>query len=103
MPCAIRSTGSASATSAGAKFGGHGLDWRGVSFGISHRERPYLKVDERSRPAFEAVGMGPFRTNGRQTLKSYYEMPTIAIGDPEALLSRDREANRAARSSPIPG
>ena len=32
-----------------AIFGGHGLYWRGVIFGISHRERLYLKVDERSK------------------------------------------------------
>ena len=30
-------------------FGGHGLYWRGVIFGIVFRDRLYLKVDERSR------------------------------------------------------
>ena len=39
-------------------FGGHGLYWRGVIFAISYRERLYLKVDDRSRPAFEARGHG---------------------------------------------
>ena len=89
--------------SARAMFGGHGLYWRGVIFGIAHRERLYLKVDERSKPAFEARGMGPFRPNERQTLKSYYEVPPEVLADPEALLSWAGEAIRAGQSSESPG
>jgi len=99
----MRSTGWASATPSAATFGGHGFYWRGMIFGISHRERLYLKVDDRPRPAFEALGMGPFRPNERQTLKSYDELPPIVLDDPEALLSWAGEAIRVARSSPIPG
>ena len=86
-----------------AMFGGHGLYWRGVIFAIAHRERLYLKVDEQSRPAFEARGMGPFRPNERQTLKSYYEVPPEVLDDPEALLSWAGEAIRAGQSSESPG
>ena len=89
--------------SARAMFGGHGLYWRGVIFAIPYRERLYLKVDERSRPAFEARGMGPFRPNERQTLKSYYEVPPEVLADPEALLSWAGEAIRAGQSSESPG
>ena len=89
--------------SARAMFGAHGLYWRGVIFAISHRERLYYKVDERSRPAFEARGMGPFRPNERQTLKSYFEVPPEVLADSEALLSWSREAIRAAQSSAGPG
>ncbi len=70
-----------------AMFGRHGLYWRGVIFGILFWDRLYLKVDEWSRPDFEAVGMGPFRPNERQTLKSYCEVPPIVLDDTEALLS----------------
>ncbi len=89
--------------SARAMFGGHGLYWRGVIFGILFRGKLFLKVDERSRPDFEAVGMGPFHPNERQTLKSYYEVPPLILDDPEALLSWAREAIRAGQSSESPG
>ena len=84
-------------------FGGRGLYWRGVIFGLLFRDRLYLKVDARSRPDFEAVGMGPFRPNDRQTLKSYYEVSPEVLADPEALLSWAREAIRAGQSSESPG
>jgi DNA transformation protein and related proteins len=83
-------------------FGGHGFYWRDVIFAISYRERLYLKVDDRSRPAFEARGMGPFRPNERQTLKSYFEVPPEVLDDPEALLSWAGEAIRAAQESQGP-
>jgi DNA transformation protein and related proteins len=89
--------------SARAMFGAHGLYWRGVIFAIAHEERLYLKVDERSRPAFEARGMEPFRPNERQTLRSYYEVPPDIVTDPEALLSWAGEAIRAGQSSESPG
>jgi DNA transformation protein len=84
-------------------FGGHGLYWRGTIFGIVFEDRLYLKVDDRSKSEFESRGMGPFRPNERQTLKSYYEVPPEVLGDPEALVSWAREAIRAARSSTCPG
>ena len=83
-------------------FGGHGFYWRDVIFAITYRERLYLKVDERSRPAFEARGMGPFRPNERQTLKSYYEVPPEVLDDTEALHSWAGEAIRAAQESQGP-
>jgi DNA transformation protein and related proteins len=85
-----------------AMFGGYGIYWRGVIFAISYRERLYFKVNDQSRPAFEALGMGPFRPNDRQTLKSYYEVPQIVLDDTEALLSWAGEAIRAAQESQGP-
>ena len=78
-------------------FGGHGFYWRGVIFAIAYRERLYFKVDERSRPAFEARGMRPFRPNERQTIKSYFEVPPEVLSDPETLLSWAEEAIRAGQ------
>ena len=86
-----------------AMFGGHGVYWRGIIFAIVHAERLYLKVDEQSQPDFEARGMGPFRPNERQTLKSYYEVPPEVLGDREALLSWAHEAIRAGQASASPG
>ena len=84
-------------------FGGHGIYWGDTIFGIAFRGRLYLKVDEWSRASFESKGMGPFRPNERQTIKSYYEVPPDVLADPEALLSWAREAIRAGMDSRPPG
>ena len=79
-------------------FGGHGLYWNGTIFGIVSGGRLYLKVDDQSRGEYLARGMGPFRPNERQTLKSYYELPQDVRDDPEALLAWAKEAIRVARA-----
>ena len=86
-----------------AMFGGVGLYWRDVIFGIVFRDRLYLKVDDRSRPEYERRGMGPFRPNERQTLKAYYEVPPDVLDDAEALTSWVRQAIRAGMVSQRPG
>jgi DNA transformation protein and related proteins len=78
-------------------FGGHGIYWRCTIFGIFFRDRLFLKVDDRSRGDYLARGMGPFRPNDRQTLKSYHEVPPGVLADPEALLSWAKEAIRAGQ------
>jgi DNA transformation protein len=83
-------------------FGGHGLYWRDTIFAIVFGGRLCLKVDERSKGDFVSRGMGPFRPNERQTLKSYFEVPTELLADSEALLSWAGEAIRAAQSSAGP-
>lgn len=55
-------------------FGGHGLYWRETIFAILFRDRLYLKVDEQSKGDYLTRGMGPFRPNERQTLKSYFRL-----------------------------
>jgi DNA transformation protein len=83
-------------------FGGHGIFWRNVIFGMVFRERLYLKVDEQSKGEYLDRGMGPFRPNERQTLKSYYEVPPEILDDREELLSWAREAIRAGQDSQEP-
>lgn len=73
-------------------FGGAGLYCEGVFFAIIHRGRLYFKTDETTRPAYEAQGMGPFRPNARQTLKTYYEVPADVIEDCDALAEWARRA-----------
>src|SRR3954451_9279465 len=73
-------------------FGGHALYWHETIFGIVFGDRLYLKVDDRSKADFLSRGMGPFRPNERQTLRSYYEVPPDVPGNPEALLSWVKEA-----------
>src|SRR4051794_6157980 len=80
-------------------FGGHGIYWRDVIFGMVFRDRLYLKVDDQSKHEYLAAGMRPFRPNDRQTLKSYYEVPPEILDDREVLLSWAREAIRAGEES----
>jgi DNA transformation protein len=83
-------------------FGGHGIYWNDVIFGILFRGRLYFKVDEESKGDYLARGMGPFRPNERQTLKSYYEVPPEVLEDPEVILSWAREAIRVGQESMRP-
>jgi DNA transformation protein len=79
-------------------FGGYGLYWRETIFGILFEDKLYLKVDDRSKADFVSRGMGPFRPNERQTLKSYFEVPPDVLDDAEELLAWAKEAIRAAQS-----
>ena len=80
-------------------FGGHGLYGRDVIFGMVFHERLYIKVDDQAKGEYVSRGMGPFRPNERQTLKSYFEVPPEDLDDREALLSWAREAIRAGQES----
>ena len=80
-------------------FGGHGLYWRDVIFGMVFQERLYFKVDDQAKGQYVSRGMGPFRPNERQTLKSYFEVPPEVLDDREALLSWARQAIRAGQES----
>lgn len=81
-------------------FGGSGIYWRDVIFGIFFGGKLYLKVDDRSKGDYLARGMGPFRPSERQTLRSYYEVPPDVLEDGEALLSWAGEAIRAGQATP---
>ena len=68
-----------------AMFGGLGLYHRDVFFGILHKGRLYFKTNDRTRPAYEKLGMKPFRPSDKQTLKNYYEVPPDILENGEEL------------------
>ena len=68
-----------------AMFGGYGLYRRDAFFGIIHKGRLYFKTNDETRAAYVRYGMKPFRPNGKQTLKTYYEVPADIIEDVEQL------------------
>src|SRR4051794_12375830 len=82
-----------------AMFGGHGLYARATLFGIVFNGRLYLKTDESTAGRYERLGMGPFRPNDKQVLRSYYEVPADVLEGRAKLLEWAREAARAARSA----
>jgi DNA transformation protein len=68
-----------------AMFGGYGIYRGDVFFGIVSRSRLYFKTGPLTRRDYVAKGMGPFKPNARQTLKSYYEVPADVLEDAETL------------------
>jgi DNA transformation protein and related proteins len=66
-------------------FGGFGLYRDETFFGIVHRGKLFLKIDESTVGAYRKHKMKPFRPNAKQTLKSYYQVPVEIIEDADAL------------------
>ena len=75
-----------------AMFGGHGLYQRDRFFGIIHKGRLYFKTNGVTQPAYASRGMLPFRPNGKQILKHYYEVPVDILEDAEQLMLWARSA-----------
>lgn len=66
-------------------FGGYGLYYRGIFFGILSRGQVYFKTSDETRPEYVERGMAYFQPNARQRLTSYYEVPADVIEDAESL------------------
>ena len=67
-------------------FGAAGLYYDDVIFAIIGGEDVYIKVDEETRPAFEAAGSGPFTfemKSGKLEAMSYWRLPESAADDAE--------------------
>jgi DNA transformation protein and related proteins len=63
-----------------------GLSSNGLFFAIIADDVLYLKADETTRLAFEAVGARPFLPYGDPARPmSYYEAPAAALEDPDLL------------------
>lgn len=81
-------------------FGGHGFYLGPVFFAIVYGDRVYVKTDDDTSAWFESRGMGTFRPNERQELKSYYEVPPDTVEDRAELLDVAAGAVRAAAELP---
>mgnify|MGYP001208110480 CR=1 FL=1 len=66
-------------------FGGHGLYQDETFFGIVHKGKLFFKIDDNTVDAYRKRKMKPFRPNGKQTLKSYYQVPVEIIEDADVL------------------
>ena len=80
-------------------FGATALWLDGVVFGLIFEDRLYLKVDDLSRPDFEAAGqesLGYQRQGRPAALKSFYTMPEDAMDDADAALAWARRGIDAA-------
>jgi DNA transformation protein len=77
-------------------FGGVGLYADDLFFALIDDDVLYLKVDDETRPRYEARGMTPFRPTDEMSM-SYYPLPDGALDDTEELRSWACEAVEAAR------
>lgn len=74
-------------------FGGLGLYCDGAIFAIVAKDRIYLKIDDETRPIFEAEGLEPFRPRaGKSTVMPYFMMPEAALDDDDVLVRWGRMA-----------
>jgi len=93
--------GSLGAISVRNMFGGGGVYCDGVMFALIANGVIYLKADARSRPGFEAEGLGPFVYHGKAkpVAMSYWRVPERLLDDPDEAVDWGREAVRAARDA----
>lgn len=67
-------------------FGGVGIYSNDVFFALVAGDELYLKVDDSTRPDYEALGIGPFRPYGPEgEAMQYYPLPEALLEDVEAL------------------
>ena len=65
-----------------AMFGGLGIYSGGRIFALVDDDVLYLKVDDATRPDFEAAGMGPFRPFGPEgEVMQYWQLPEGILDD----------------------
>jgi DNA transformation protein len=86
--------------SARRMFGGYGLYCQGAMLGLIARDTLYLRVDDRNRPDFLAVGARAFSYRrgqaGEVEIKGYMECPPDIIEEAEAMVGWARRALAAA-------
>lgn len=87
--------------SARSMFGGHGLFWHGTMFGLVAADTLYLRTDARNRPAYEALGLTPFKpwAEKRIVLHAYYPLPEAVLEDPDEAVLWAKGAIDAAQAA----
>jgi DNA transformation protein and related proteins len=81
-------------------FGGVGIYAGELFFALLADDTLYLKVDDSTRPEFEARGLSPFRPYGEESEgMHYYRAPDDLLEDPEELRRWAEKAVGVARRS----
>ena len=90
--------------SARRMFGAVGLYSGELFFGLIDDDMLYLKVDDETRPAYEALGMKPFQPYGDGTMSmNYQQLPEDVLEDVESLRQwsgRALDVARRAKANP---
>lgn len=93
-------------------FGGAGVYRDGAMFGLIADDTLYFKVDDATRPRFEAEGSGPFTymtRNGSNTIATYWRVPERLFEDADelaqwagdAIAIAERLAARKPKAKPV--
>jgi DNA transformation protein len=80
-------------------FGGAGVYFKDQMFALIADDRIYLKVNDETRPSFEAEGLKPFvfqMKSGELVAMSYFEVPPRLLDDPDELARWARRAYETA-------
>lgn len=79
-------------------FGGVGLYYEGLFFGLISSDTLYFRVDDDNRPDYEALGMNRFRPYKDKPHLSfnYYEVPAHVLEDTDELVVWARRSLQAA-------
>jgi len=80
-------------------FGGVGLYADGLFFAVIDNDILYLKVDDSTRPEFEAAGLGPFRPYNDERTMNYHEVSVEILEDREELARWAKKAVDVATRS----
>jgi DNA transformation protein len=79
-------------------FGGVGIYAGDAFFALIDDDTLYFKVDDATRPTYNALGMGPFRPFGDEGAEmQYYQVAEELLEDPHALASWAADAVAVAR------
>jgi len=81
----IDSLASWAPVSARGMFGGFGIYRDDRMFALIAYDTFCIKVDETSRPEFEAAGLAPFTYGENRVVMAYYHPPVTAMDDPQEL------------------
>ena len=89
-------------------FGGAGVYCDGLFFALLDDDELFLKVDDVSRPAFEAAGLGPFifrPKDGPPVAMAYHHAPETIFDDEDEMrrwagLAIDAARRAAVRKAP---
>jgi len=78
-------------------FGGAGLYYDGLFFGLIAGDALYFKVDDQNRPTYEAARSMPFQPYGEESYSmGYFEVPVDVLEDVDELRVWARGAVAAA-------
>ena len=82
-------------------FGGYGIYYQGLMFGLVADDELYLKTDEENLSAFKELGLEPFEynKNGKLMKMSYYQAPEEIYDDCEVASDWANSAYAAALRS----
>lgn len=79
-------------------FGGHGLFYQGLMWGLVADDELFLKADTENAPEFDALSLSHFfyEKQGKQVKLSYRRAPEEALEDPDVLQTWMWRAYQAA-------